>query len=45
MPNDYTEIGRQLTQCILSGDVDSISELYDGDFTAWRNFDNRTLNR
>ncbi len=45
MQNENTELARRLTQAILDGDVDTIDSLYDDEFTAWRNFDSRTLNR
>ena len=45
MSTDTTEIARQLMHCLLTGDAEGVTRLYHDDFSAWRNFDNRTLTR
>lgn len=45
MSTDNTAIARRLMHCLLTGDADGVTRLYHDDFSAWRNFDNRTLTR
>jgi len=45
MTSDNVAVAHQLMSFLLAGDAAGVTSLYDDNFSAWRNFDNRVLTR